>query len=116
MQTLPRANCGFALLARVFVMLVTAVGALADGKILPQLYAPVVQTPDQQAFISCSNGVERLVIETSLAGAGTNFAWVLPLPSVPRIEAVSAEFFPNLRKAFRSRLIHRPGQYYVMAL
>src|SRR5512133_3036622 len=55
---------------------------LAGGRVVPEEFLPKVQIPNQQALICYSDGVERLVIETSFLGEGTNFAWVVPLPSV----------------------------------
>jgi hypothetical protein len=57
--------------------------ALADGMVFPEVYYAKVEIPEQQALIHYSGGVERLVIETSFPGEGTNFAWVVPLPSTP---------------------------------
>jgi hypothetical protein len=52
---------------------------LADGKVFAQAQAdPVVLIPDQQALIYFEDGIERLIIETSLLGSGTSFAWVFP--------------------------------------
>ncbi len=63
-----------------------------------------------------SNGVERLVIETSFVGQGTNFAWVVPLPSVPKIEAVSTNFFRNLNTTFQPKLIFKASAAWVLYL
>jgi hypothetical protein len=86
--------------------------ALADGMVLPEIYFPKVEIPNQQAFIQCANGVERLVIETSFLGEGTNFAWVVPLPAPPEVRAASADFFVQLRQAFQPQLVHRVHPYY----
>ena len=51
--------------------------------VFPEVYYAKVEIPEQQALIHYSGGVERLVIETSFPGEGTNFAWVVPLPSTP---------------------------------
>ena len=60
--------------------------AWADGKVFPAVTVPsTVAFPDQRALISWANDVEHLVIETRLAGSGTNFAWVVPLPSPPTV-------------------------------
>jgi hypothetical protein len=71
--------------------------ALADGMVVPQEFYPKVQIPNQQALIHCADGVERLVIETSFLGEGTNFAWVVPLPAVPEVKPVSEGFFINVQ-------------------
>jgi hypothetical protein len=81
--------------------------AWADGKVFSRALAVPVKTPDQRASLCFSNGVERLVIETSFVGGGTNFAWVIPLPSTPKIEEVSTNFFEFLNMAFQPKLVHR---------
>ena len=90
--------------------------ALADGMVFPEVYYAKVEIPEQQALIHYSGGVERLVIETSFLGEGTNFAWVVPLPSVPEVKPVSESFFANLQQGFLPRLIHRVNPYYAGVL
>lgn len=69
----------------------------ADGKVFPPVATPAeVTIPDQRALISWANGMERLIIETRLAGSGTNFAWVVPLPSRPTVEPATSGLFPTL--------------------
>jgi hypothetical protein len=77
----------------------------ADGKIFSRALTVPLTTPDQRAMLQFSNGVERLVIETSFVGEGTNFAWVVPFPSAPQIEAVSTNFFAYLNLAYQPKLI-----------
>lgn len=81
------------------------------------MYAPIAFAaqpviPDQQALIVYSNGVERLVIETRFYGAGTNFAWVVPLPAPPLVEPASPGLFPTLDYLFRPRIIHDVPLYF----
>jgi len=78
--------------------------------------AMVPTIPDQRAMIQFSNGVERLVIDTSFVGPGTNFAWVVPLPSTPKIEAVSTNFFGYLNLAYQPRLIDNTDPVWVLFL
>jgi hypothetical protein len=62
----------------LFLAWLTAAGSLsleADGKVWPAIGYAKVDIPDQRARIHYTNGVERLVIETSFVGPGTNFAW-----------------------------------------
>ena len=84
--------------------------------VVPQVFYPKVEIPNQQALIHFSNGVERLVIETSFLGEGTNFAWVVPLPSVPEVKPVSESFFSGLQQAFQPRLMHQVHPYYAGVL
>jgi hypothetical protein len=92
-------------------------GAVADGKVYPPTAFPAdVTIPDQRALIHFTNGVERLVIETRFTGAGTNFAWVVPLPSQPVVEAASSGLFPTLQYLFRPVITHKVPKYYVVIL
>jgi hypothetical protein len=59
--------------------------ARGDGMVFPEVFSPKVEIPNQQALIHWADGMERLVIETSFLGEGTNFAWVVPLPAVPEL-------------------------------
>jgi Uncharacterized protein conserved in bacteria (DUF2330) len=93
-------------------LLLLPIGALADGKMMSAFPANVTM-PDQQALIHFTNGTERLVIETRFTGAGTNFAWVVPLPSQPVVEAATTGLFPTLRYLFQPRIIHKVPPYYV---
>ena len=87
--------------------------ALADGMVVPPVAYPVTVTiPDQRALICFSNGTERLVIETRFTGAGTNFAWVVPLPSQPVIEEATTGLFPTLQYLFRPEIVHNVPRYY----
>jgi len=90
--------------------------ALADGMVVQQVYYPKVTIPNQQALIHFSDGTERLVIETSFLGEGTNFAWVVPLPSAPEVKPVSESFFSLLQQAFQPQLVHRVHSYYAGVL
>jgi hypothetical protein len=63
--------------------------------------------PDQRALIVQRDGKETLVIETAFKGRGTDFAWVVPTPSVPKIEPASTDLFVSLDDATRPQLISR---------
>ena len=93
-------------------IIVATRSALADGMVVPEVFFPKVEIPNQQAFIHWADGFEQLVIETSFLGEGTNFAWVVPLPSAPEVKPVSEAFFINLRQAFQPRLMHQVHPYY----
>lgn len=97
-------------------LLCSAGPALADGMVFPEVYYPKAEIPNQQALIQYSEGIERLVIETSFLGEGTNFAWVVPLPAAPEVKPVSESFFANLQRAFQPRLVHRVNPYYAGVL
>ncbi len=86
----------------------------ADGKVFPPVAFPAnVTIPDQRALIHFTNGTERLVIETRFSGAGTNFAWVVPLPAQPVIEEATTGLFPTLQYLFRPQIKHNVPRYYL---
>jgi hypothetical protein len=88
--------------------------ALADGMVIPTVAFPAkVTIPDQSALLCFNNGVERLVIETRFTGSGTNFAWVIPLPSQPVIEEATAGLFPTLQFLFRPQIVHEVPHYFL---
>ena len=96
------------------LLLFLPLAALADGMVVPTIAYPAkVTIPDQRTLICFSNGTERLVIETRFTGAGTNFAWVVPLPSQPVIEEATTGLFPTLQYLFRPEIVHEVPQYYL---
>ncbi len=86
-----------AAVAFVLGLLLVPMKGWADGKAFPPVAVSTeVTMPDQRALLVWSNGVERLAIETRIVGEGTNFAWVVPLPSAPKVEAATVGLFPTL--------------------
>jgi len=99
------------------LLLFLPVAALADGKVIPLAAYPArVTIPDQRALICYTNGTERLVIETRFNGAGTNFAWVVPLPGQPVIEKATTGLFPTLGYLFRPQIVHNVSRYWLETL
>jgi hypothetical protein len=101
--------CRWSLRFLVGVIMVSAgIGLLrGDGKVFPTaLIAGEVSIPDQRAILCWANGEERLVIETRFEGEGTHFAWVMPLPAVPRIEPATTGVFRTLEHLTRPELRH----------
>jgi hypothetical protein len=85
--------------------------------VVPAVAFPAqVTIPDQRALICFSNGTERLVIETRFIGAGTNFAWVVPLPNKPVVEEATTGLFPTLQYIFRPEIVHDVPRYYIAIL
>ncbi len=87
----------------------------ADGVVLKkevEAEAQEVRMPDQRAALAWEDGEERLVIETRFVGRGDRFAWLVPLPSVPRIEAVTPGFFPTLTRLSAPKAIHDPAAWW----
>ena len=82
--------------------------AFADGIVLP---GNVFQAsiPDQRAILSFDGERERLVIETTAWGTGSEFAWVVPLPAEPKVTPVSAGAFRTLEMHLRPELVDDGG-------
>lgn len=92
-------------------LLPTAV--LADGMVFPQTAYARPEIPDQRALIHFANGTETLVIETAFTGPGTNFAWVVPLPTLAKIEPVSTGLFPTLQVIFQPQVVLSVKHYWL---
>jgi hypothetical protein len=100
-----------------FLFFLLPLSAMADGMVFPTVAFPAkINIPDQQALIDFTNGTERLVIETHFVGAGTNFAWVVPLPSEPVIEEASAGLFPTLEYILRPEIVNDVPKHYAAIL
>ena len=77
--------------------------ALTDGCYMPredtwrkQREKSLILEPDQKALIYYSRGREQLVISPNYAGDATDFAWVVPVPSVPKVEILKGAPFHEL--------------------
>ncbi|MFH1023314.1 MAG: DUF2330 domain-containing protein [Planctomycetota bacterium] len=79
---------------------------LADGKMFHTAVAHV-EIPEQEALIVFDGKTERLVINTAFENPAEtgDFAWVVPLPAVPNVEAATTGLFPTLRVISRPRVV-----------
>lgn len=102
--------------------------ATADGKVFAR-EGVVATIPDQRALIHFADGVQTLVIETRFASSGSptggqesnaesregpsgspsrsssgDFAWVVPVPSVPELIEVTPGLMPTVQANFQPRL------------
>jgi hypothetical protein len=91
-------------LSAAMLTLGTATAACADGIMLPpdvqarlhqQSY---VSEPEQKAAVLYRNGVEDLIISPTFAGPVERFAWVIPVPSRPKVDKVDGALFHELGK------------------
>lgn len=90
----------------ILLFLSSRAAVVADGMVYSEVHYPKAVVPNQQALIHHAENVEHLVIETSYLSEGTNFAWVVPLPSTPQVSPVSENFFSRLQNAFQPTLMH----------
>jgi hypothetical protein len=87
-------------------ILCCSAAAFADGTVFVQMQGIAKpRIPDQSALITFDGKTERLVIETAVEGEGTEFAWVVPVPSLPKVEAATTGVFPTLRMVTRPRVV-----------
>lgn len=83
-----------------------AESARADGKVLPPVLLPQeVAMPDQRALVAWRDGVETLVIESAFVGTGADFAWVVPLPAKPEVEAATRGTLASMAALMRPVVI-----------
>ena len=74
----------------VVVVLFVSAASLADGKTFAMVADPLsdqarTTMPSQRAIIAWDGTEQRLAIDTAFTGEGTEFAWLVPLPSEPEI-------------------------------
>ena len=75
-----------------------------------------VAIPEQRALLCWSNGTEQLAIDTHFIADGTNFAWVVPLPSEPKIKEATTGLFNTLDYIFRAPIVHEIIPFYSILL
>ncbi|MBX3405407.1 MAG: DUF2330 domain-containing protein [Phycisphaeraceae bacterium] len=90
--------------AALLAVCVLPLAARADGKMFSTAIADVsgAQMPDQAALIvyDAATKQQTLAIETRFVGTGTDFGWIVPLPSRPEVTPGTTGMFPCLRGMF----------------
>ncbi len=61
----------------------------ADGGMFPAQFAGSGESADQRAIVVFDEGHETLILQTAYEGESTDFAWVIPIPVLPRAGAIS---------------------------
>ncbi len=84
--------------------------SFADGFYVPELYVKLPDIPVQRALIKYRDGLETLIVESTLDGPGQKFGWIIPVPSVPqRFEKITPGVLKTLSVSLQPRLTdHRP--------
>ncbi len=81
--------------------------SFADGTILPEPYVKLPNIPVQRALLKYRDGVETLIVESTLDGPGQKFGWIIPVPSVPqRFEKITPGLLKTLSFALQPRITH----------
>lgn len=100
----------------VWLTLCAGAAAVADGVVIAPTATVKVAIPDQEALIWFQDGIQTLAIETRFVGPGEDFAWIVPLPAVPEVTAVSQGTFPTLRALFQPSVVHNVFPCFVLAV
>jgi hypothetical protein len=103
---------------RIFILLfllllaLRPLSAIGDGAFVPSTAMERIQIPDQRALLHYSNGIETLVIDTAFKGEGTNYAWIIPLPSPPVVEPATSGLFTTLHILFQPEIRHNSNAWF----
>ena len=82
--------------------------ALGNGVYMPEKAEVVMPSiPVQRALITWRDGVETLVVESSLQTESRNVGWILPVPAEPtQIQIADADMIDALSSLMQPRMIH----------
>jgi hypothetical protein len=90
----------------LLTLLLFVPAAIADGAFIPATATAKVTISDQRALIHFADGIQTLVIDTSLTSSETNLAWIVPLPAEPELEATTRGLFTTLAMITAPRIFH----------
>jgi hypothetical protein len=83
-----------------------AVGAFFSGK----TGSGEVHAPGARVFIHRTGIREDMILQIGFAGSGSQFAWVIPVPSKPTFQYTDARIFDELRSICNPRIIQDGGK------
>ncbi len=90
------------------LMAASSCPALADGCYFSKFGGSEIvedlTEPDQKAVIVHHNGKERLILQVSYKGSASEFAWLVPTPSRPKLASADLSVFDSLHRATASRI------------
>ena len=89
-----------AVLLIALILLFTPIVALADGMIIPRPNYKISET-DQKAVIWHDGKTETLIVSITFKGDSSEFAWIIPVPAKPDVEAGVDELFVSLDQLTR---------------
>lgn len=76
-------------------LLITPVGALADGMLIARPN-DIINETDQKAVIWHDGKTQTLILSITFKGDADEFAWIIPVPSKPEVDAGVDEIFTAL--------------------
>ena len=81
--------------------------SFADGYYVPELYVKLPNIPVQRALLKYRDGVETLIVESTLDGPGQKFGWIIPVPNFPqRFEKVTPGVLKTLSVSLQPTITH----------
>ena len=92
-------------LAALFLLSLAPRAAHTDGCMMPteddwkrRRERSLILEPDQKALLYFHAGREQLIISPNYAGEASRFAWVVPVPSRPKVEILKGAPFHELAR------------------
>lgn len=89
--------------SRILAVLAVAVAcchSFGDGTFVPmhveREYEGSLEQKAQEAIIVYRDGAEDLILKVTYQGKAKDFAWLIPLPSIPEISRANAQLFTEL--------------------
>jgi general secretion pathway protein G len=74
----------FVIFSVLLAVLLSAATVSADGVYMPdRAFRKLPAIPSQRAILSYRDGIETLIVESSLDAEGQSFGWIIPLPAEP---------------------------------
>jgi hypothetical protein len=112
-----RQAVAFAAIALGFLSLVPA-DAVADGVYIPpDAYPAMPKIPVQRAMIVYRDGMETLVVESTMDTEALDVGWILPLPAEPtKLDVADGGMLTSLAFCLRPAITHDLHDFWVYAI
>ena len=79
----------------------------ADGVYIPAAKKKIPDIPVQRALVKYHGGTEALIIESTLDGEGSDYGWIIPVPSPPtKFEKVSPGLLKTMSLQIQPKIHH----------
>ena len=111
----------FLFLLAIFFLASSAVFYLpsvrADGCFFPNMeyYAEDIAEPTQKGIIFFNGTDERLILEAAYKGNLSGFAWVIPVPSYPKVNKSSSALFEYFHDMTMPNVMHVTPLFFLTA-
>ncbi|MHC4457862.1 MAG: DUF2330 domain-containing protein [Planctomycetota bacterium] len=89
----------------------------ADGFFMPEVKKKIPDIPTQRAVLQYRDGMEKLIIESTLDVEGDSYGWIMPLPNIPRrIEKFSPGLLKTLSLQIQPQIHQAESDRYLFGL